>query len=684
MATYLSRDIEAAIKTDSKWAPKIFVETPPPAVLKNASTVVVEPQQQFLSKSKNNACVTEERTKTFTDIVPYLSPPDDNRLSANQKLNYPTECVYRFDEFQGLHNKDKLRNYLISQSTISSGTELTKGNTKKPVSGQFLDSVRLQCICYRVTRSKPRVFEDGKNQQPGSIKQQEHTASSVKYRSRNSTFEYTELLDGSIPDKCLNKINTPSARSNRNTCKFALHLVCHKADEHWYLRQSGAHGSKSKPYHQNHLPTSPEHAASSVKNVPPAVEKLVKTCFDSQIRIPQIIKLVKENHGYTLSPDALYKMRSNYYLPLLDNVEKQPFGSSVDKLIAEFKTREDVSFIYVTHDVKSGFVTHKASKHHLSLKKRNVVAKKDNVTFVHDVTYVHNVETGIDDLDIEEWRLQLRVGDSQQILVAFAWCHDDELRNIRMNPYFLAGDMTFSVNREQRNLYVLGGIDSSNSMFTGLHCFMPSKQTKAYDWVFATALPHLWTKEVCKRIQCVSTDQEYCEFDPIRTLMKPGGILSNAKHRLDMYHLLSKPWCEKVKHKVENEKGKKVLSQLNAMLQQVFTYCENEFEVEAIWSHFDKLFEKNKNILGDSVNCINEIVKSMKSNIDYIAYHKFMFYTTMGFLGSSIVEAYNAVIKLSSISVSTSMTINTSGRTIVNINSEREQKKKRCVGRKKY
>ena len=49
----------------------------------------------------------------------------------------------------------------------------------------------------------------------------------------------------------------------------------------------------------------------------------------------------------------------------------------------------------------------------------------------------------------------------------------------------------------------------------------------------------------------------------------------------------------------------------------------------------------------------------------------------MGFLGSSIVEAYNAVIKLSSICVNTSMTINTSGRTIVNINAERELKKKR-------
>ena len=76
------------------------------------------------------------------------------------------------------------------------------------------------------------------------------------------------------------------------------------------------------------------------------------------------------------------------------------------------------------------------------------------------------------------------------------------------------------------------------------------------------------------------------------------------------------------------------------------------------------------------MNLINKVVSSMKKNVDYIAYHKFMFHTTMGFLGSSIIEAYNAVIKLSSICVNTSMTINTSGRTIVNINAERELKKR--------
>ena len=90
----------------------------------------------------------------------------------------------------------------------------------------------------------------------------------------------------------------------------------------------------------------------------------------------------------------------------------------------------------------------------------------------------------------------------------------------------------------------------------------------------------------------MSTDQEYCEYDPNCTLMKPNGFLNNAKHRLDMYHLFSKPWFENISPAVMNDKGKKVLEQLNTILQQVFTYCEDNLEIEALWTHFNKSMGK--------------------------------------------------------------------------------------------
>lgn len=179
ISSTVKKDIQSAIESDSVWVPRIFVDIPPPMVLKNASREAddvsvhsSEDTTQSLQSSPNI-----DYSTSYTYIVPYLAPPNEERLSILKKLNLPAECVYRFDPFKGLHNKDKLRNYLITQSTLSSATDLTKGNTKRPVSGQFLDSVRLQCVCYRATRSKPRVFKDGKNQQPGLIKQQEHTSS---------------------------------------------------------------------------------------------------------------------------------------------------------------------------------------------------------------------------------------------------------------------------------------------------------------------------------------------------------------------------------------------------------------------------------------------------------------------------------------------------------------------------
>ena len=40
----------------------------------------------------------------------------------------------------------------------------------------------------------------------------------------------------------------------------------------------------------------------------------------------------------------------------------QPRGTAVDRLIVEFSKQYDISYLYVTHDVKSGFVTHKKEK----------------------------------------------------------------------------------------------------------------------------------------------------------------------------------------------------------------------------------------------------------------------------------------------------------------------------------
>ena len=108
-------DLESAIKSDSVWVPKILVDIPPPVSLDNS----IQPLEAVNYASCKGTITSSQQylpikeTIRSTDIVPHLASPDEKRLSVLKKLNYPTECVFRFDPFKGVNNKDKLRQYLI-------------------------------------------------------------------------------------------------------------------------------------------------------------------------------------------------------------------------------------------------------------------------------------------------------------------------------------------------------------------------------------------------------------------------------------------------------------------------------------------------------------------------------------------------------------------------------------------
>ena len=108
--------------------------------------------------------------------------------------------------------------------------------------------------------------------------------------------------------------------------------------------------------------------------------------------------------------------------------------------------------------------------------KRKVDTKSHEIALNEDFIRVYRD-------DVELWRMLLRVGDSQKILVAFAWCHDEELRRVRMSPEFLACDTIFGVTTEQRNLFLFAEIDGHKKVFTPFRYFMPSKEIRTYHWV---------------------------------------------------------------------------------------------------------------------------------------------------------------------------------------------------------
>ena len=81
----------------------------------------------------------------------------------------------------------------------------------------------------------------------------------------------------------------------------------------------------------------------------------------------------------------------------------------------------------------------------------------------------------------------LKLSGTNDVLVAFAWAHDNELKHTEMYPEFLSTDITFGVNKERRELLLVVGIDGRNRTFTSFRCFIPSKQEQDYSWIMNEA-----------------------------------------------------------------------------------------------------------------------------------------------------------------------------------------------------
>ena len=90
---------------------------------------------------------------------------------------------------------------------------------------------------------------------------------------------------------------------------------------------------------------------------------------------------------------------------MLDDTAKTPYGTPIDKLIHYFSKKKDVSFMYVIHDMDSSFVAYRKNKSHTSGHQSDVNEKYISVYKVA----------------VEAWRNELKVSDSEKILVAFAY-----------------------------------------------------------------------------------------------------------------------------------------------------------------------------------------------------------------------------------------------------------------------
>ena len=466
------------------------------------------------------------------------------------------------------------------------------------------------------------------------------------------------ITQDSLVLKRKNKISTVRACEIDMCCNFQIQIICSKHDNKWYLRHS-KHSMRA--CHSGHLPVDNDHVDLSICHVNSKVENYIRSLLNEKVPATTVSALVFNNFKITLSSKSIFKLSQKI---LLEAICLCPHGSPVDILIADFKQRPDVSFIYVTHDIQSGFVTHQ---------NRN----DSDVCLDSSNCYISVYEN-----DIAAWRLSLKVKDSTTLLVAFAWCDDEQLRLGRMFPEFLACDTTFGVTKEQRNLFLFAGIDGNNKTFTLMHCFMPSKEMRAYNWAIRVAFPQLVTTATLRFNQCISSDGEIGIYQPLQSMMSYVDYMNNASHRLDKYHLFSKPWKEKVTLKLgEDDAIKSKLKYLYSKMSTIFNYVESRKEMTKTIDDYKAYYYSIKSSLKSETLCesIESIDTAMINSLQYIAHYHFIDVTTFEFLGDSIVEGANSSVKNAKlpIHVNTNMTINTSASTQLKISSNQNNKRKR-------
>ena len=123
---------------------------------------------------------------------------------------------------------------------------------------------------------------------------------------------------------------------------------------------------------------------------------------------------------------------------------------------------------------------------------------------------VHAVSKPIDKMALGEMLAELQktknlvVGN--KILLAVAWCREDERRLFEMFPEVLMFDVTSGKNSEGRPLGVSSSCDYNMDVFTPFRVFMPSECRWVFLWIFKTAIPYLLGNAVLSRVQLVLTD----------------------------------------------------------------------------------------------------------------------------------------------------------------------------------
>ena len=520
--------LQGAISSESKWRASIIFPSSLATLINDHIILSLKVMPNNLKYTIGNFPNSKHELSSSVDIVqlfnPSLSLLDLIIKDISSSNKYPQGAIFLFEGYNSFDDRDRLIND-IKTAALNSGTILTikRGYDVKPSRTKY-KTTTLTCVHngkYKPSINKEKEFSDDMVQQKYTIIQPHHHSSSTKGSSRYANLKraHTDSFNSET------KFNRSSTK--QCDCSFQISIMYDPNTSGWYLKSKQSK-SLDNIFHFNHVYIHPDHLDTSQSTLTPKVKESINVLINSGTPIPNILHIIKVQHGINLSYQTVYNMKIKQIDHIISNIPtRDPSGSCVDKLLSLFENISNVSFVYVLHQYNSGFVTYR--------KQRNE-SKSINITSNSAVSSENFCGNSA-----RNWRQQLKLSHTNDILVAFAWCHDNEIRNTEMYPEFLGADITFGVNRQKRELLLVVGIVVNNKVFTAFRCFIPSKQEHPYTWIFNEAIPHLLTNDVLKYNQCISTDNELNLNTAVESsVVSNKQSFNNTRLRLDCFIFLKR------------------------------------------------------------------------------------------------------------------------------------------------
>ncbi|GFH57716.1 hypothetical protein CTEN210_14192 [Chaetoceros tenuissimus] len=559
--------------------------------------------------------------------------------------HYPKNAAFRIENFKG-HSKemkDSIIQFLKAKAR-EQGTEILP--RKQSNNKTQYHHIRFCCkhnICQQTSTSKAN-FND-KLQQPMTIEGREHQPISKRHCSRSShnTLSQCSMSQPRNEKRRINgqknKTSTSRSETTETTCKFAFTVFCDKKSNHsdpndalWYVSFA------NKPIqHTHHLPLDPEHLTAAKNDLTPEIQTFIK--YNVQLNVPchTIVGLVQKTYNLYVSHSTIRSFKEKELDDIFAKVKKIPHGQDAERLLAMMESMDDISYVYVFHEPDSGLVVYNRIR-----KSKEVVSSSNNA--------VHLALENKYRSEISEMRSQLSLDENTKVLVSICWATDDQIRSMKMFPEFSSCDMTFSLNRLRRNLFSFTVVTGHMKTVTTMHCFMPLKQTIAYIWPIAEAMPYLFGTSTTKRMLCVASDAEMALIDAIRMgTDNKRDYSTGIKHRLDMYHLVIQEWLKNVIIDSSTTlETKQCLKDIRGFILSWFTSIESEAEYRKSRKDFETMYNLAKEVgqLKDHhIIAIDGILKNFDKFRDNCGHWIFKYLPTFGFRGSSISEAENSTLK---------------------------------------